>query len=87
MGTTNKFSNFGFFAGSPRATHMVGAQGNIQDEDTNVVEFQIEESIDCDQNYSKKKLQFIDQDAFKEAVRVSSVNLKQDAERYVELKF
>jgi hypothetical protein len=25
MGTTNKFSNFGFFAGSPRATFMAGA--------------------------------------------------------------
>jgi hypothetical protein len=27
--TTNKFSNFGFFAGSPRATTMAGVAGNI----------------------------------------------------------
>jgi hypothetical protein len=27
--TTNKFSNFGFFAGSPRATAMAGVAGNI----------------------------------------------------------
>jgi hypothetical protein len=27
--TTNKFSNFGFFAGSPRATATAGVKGNI----------------------------------------------------------
>ena len=47
-GTTNKFSNFGFFAGSPRATHLVGVEGNISDDGNkdNIVEFDIEEAIE-----------------------------------------
>lgn len=43
--TTNKFSNFGFFAGSPRQTAMAGVSGNInQDEQECVVD--IEEAIE-----------------------------------------
>lgn len=42
--TTNKFSNFGFFAGSPRATAVAGVQGNIdQAEDDEMIEESIED--------------------------------------------
>ena len=46
MHTTNKFSNFGFFAGSPRQTHLVNAQGNIDSCKEDEIEVSIEEAIE-----------------------------------------
>ena len=48
--TTNKFSNFGFFAGSPRATAMAGVKGNIgQYEADGIVDIEevIEENLNA----------------------------------------
>lgn len=48
--TLNKFSNFGFFAGSPRATHHVGDKGNIMQQDDEI-EVSIEEAIEENLNH------------------------------------
>ena len=46
MQTTNKFSNFGFFAGSPRATARVQVDGNIDNCKDDDIEVSIEENIE-----------------------------------------
>jgi len=44
--TTNKFSNFGFFAGSPRTTTLVDVHRNIDICEEDQIEVSIEEAID-----------------------------------------
>ena len=46
MQTTNKFSNFGFFAGSPRQTALVDVHGNIDQSHEDEIEVSIEEAIE-----------------------------------------
>ena len=46
MQTTNKFSNFGFFAGSPRQTALVDVHGNIDSCKEDEIEVSIEEAIE-----------------------------------------
>ena len=46
MRTTNKFSNFGFFAGSPRQTTLVDVHGNIEQCKEDEIEVSIEEAIE-----------------------------------------
>ena len=46
MQTTNKFSNFGFFAGSPRQTTLVDVHGNIDQCKEDEIEVSIEEAIE-----------------------------------------
>lgn len=46
MLTTNKFSNFGFFAGSPRQTALVENQRNIDSCKEDEIEVSIEEAIE-----------------------------------------
>lgn len=46
MFTTNKFSNFGFFAGSPRQTALVDVHGNIDSCKEDEIEVSIEEAIE-----------------------------------------
>lgn len=71
MQTTNKFSNFGFFAGSPRQTHLVDAQGNIEQCKEDEIEVSIEEAIETN-------IEQINKDRVKALTRQKSMNTKPD---------
>ena len=79
MRTTNKFSNFGFFAGSPRQTHLVDAQGNIEQCKEDEIEVSIEEAIETN-------IEQINKDRVKALTRQKSLNTKPDKTHPVTLQ-
>lgn len=69
--TTNKFSNFGFFAGSPRTTTLVDVHRNIDTCQEDLIEVSIEEAIEG--NIAK-----IDTERVKALTRQKSKNTQPD---------
>ena len=71
MLTTNKFSNFGFFAGSPRKTALVDVHGNIDSCKEDEIEVSIEEAIE-------ENIAQINKDRVKALTRQKSKNTQPD---------
>ena len=71
MLTTNKFSNFGFFAGSPRQTCLVENQRNIDSCKEDEIEVSIEEAIE-------ETFDQINKDRVKALTRQKSKNTQPD---------
>ena len=69
--TTNKFSNFGFFAGSPRQTAHVDIDGNIEQSKEDEIEVSIEEAIE-------ENITELDKDRVRALTRQKSQNTKPD---------
>ena len=78
MLTTNKFSNFGFFAGSPRQTALVDVHGNIDQNKEDEIEVSIEEAIE-------ENIEQINKERVRALTRQKSKNTQPDSTHPVTL--